>query len=47
MEVVATRCGAAQQGLEQPFSGVGAMAVDRSTITRTTSSVSGTRMVLG
>ena len=47
LEVVATRCEAAQHGLAQPFSVVGAMATDRSGITRAASSVSGYIMSLG
>ncbi len=47
LEVAVTRWGTAQQGLVQPFSGVGAMATERSGMASRASSVSGTRMAFG
>ena len=47
LDVVATRCDTAQHGLVQPFSGVGAIATERSGMASVASSVSGTRMAFG
>ena len=47
LDVVATKCDTAQQGLLQPFSAVGAIATDRSGMASAESSVRGTKMAFG